>query len=438
MERLPYRDRDYSFGQKMLTLRTAIGLTQADLAAMLGVSRRAVGDWEAGNKYPKAAHLKEFIAIGVARDAFPPGREEEEVRAFWRTAHQKVLLDEAWLGALLQPGQQQTQPGPPALTSMPIAQPEIAEQPDRMVSRPFSASAHPISPSPAIPDKPRLDWGSAPTVRAFYGRKWELQMASEWVVEERCRVVSVFGLAGIGKSALAVTLMHQIAEQFEVVIWRSLRDLPTSEALLDDLLETLTPGIAEARSGFEQRLSALLDRFRQMRVLLVLDNLGSVIAEGEGTGHMRPGYESFGRFLYRVAETEHQSCVLLTSREKPSDLISQEGRRSPVRALRLGRLNTGACEALLAEKGVKGTPAELARLTEAYAGNPLALSIVSLTIIDLFDGDLSLFLKQGATIYGGVRQLLDEQLSRLSELEQSLLTWLAIMSDPANLDQIRS
>src|SRR3954452_5834351 len=136
MERLPYRDRDYSFGQKMLTLRTAIGLTQADLAAMLGVSRRAVGDWEAGNKYPKAAHLKEFIAIGVARDAFPPGHEEEEVRAFWRTAHQKVLLDEAWLGSL-QPGQHQTQASPPALTSRPMAQPEIVEQPDRMVtSRP--------------------------------------------------------------------------------------------------------------------------------------------------------------------------------------------------------------------------------------------------------------------------------------------------------------
>ena len=223
-----------------------------------------------------------------------------------------------------------------------------------------------------------------------------------------------------------------------MVIWRSLRDLPTSEALLDDLLETLTPDISEARSGFEQRLNTLLDRLRQMRVLLVLDNAGSVIAEGEGTGHMRPGYESFGRLLYRVAETEHQSCVLLTSREKPSDLVPHEGSHSPVRALRLGRLDASACEALLAEKGVKGTLAELARLTEVYAGNPLALSIVSQTITDLFDGDLSLFLEQGVTIYGGVRQLLDEQLSRLSEAEQSLLTWFAIMREPAALDQLRS
>jgi hypothetical protein len=31
MKRFSYGERDYAFGQRMLTLRTAIGLTQADL-----------------------------------------------------------------------------------------------------------------------------------------------------------------------------------------------------------------------------------------------------------------------------------------------------------------------------------------------------------------------------------------------------------------------
>ena len=43
MKRFSYRERDYSFGQAMLTLRTTIGLTQAGLADLLGVSRRAGG-----------------------------------------------------------------------------------------------------------------------------------------------------------------------------------------------------------------------------------------------------------------------------------------------------------------------------------------------------------------------------------------------------------
>jgi transcriptional regulator with XRE-family HTH domain len=48
MKRISYRERDHAFGQAMLTLRTNIGLTQADLAEHLGVSRKAVGGWEAG------------------------------------------------------------------------------------------------------------------------------------------------------------------------------------------------------------------------------------------------------------------------------------------------------------------------------------------------------------------------------------------------------
>ncbi|MFL5806900.1 MAG: helix-turn-helix domain-containing protein, partial [Roseiflexaceae bacterium] len=59
MKRSSYREHDYEFGQLMLTLRSAIGLTQAGLAQALGVSRRSVADWESGGKYPKAAHLKQ-------------------------------------------------------------------------------------------------------------------------------------------------------------------------------------------------------------------------------------------------------------------------------------------------------------------------------------------------------------------------------------------
>jgi transcriptional regulator with XRE-family HTH domain len=101
MTRHSYRERDYTFGQAMLKLRTSIGLTQAGLAALLGVSRRAVGEWEGGLNYPKAEHLQHFLALCVQQHVFEPEREEEEIRALWKTAHQRVLLDEAWLSALL-------------------------------------------------------------------------------------------------------------------------------------------------------------------------------------------------------------------------------------------------------------------------------------------------------------------------------------------------
>ena len=334
-----YRDRDYAFGQVMLTLRTKIGLTQTGLADLLGVSRRTVGDWEAGNKYPNAEHLSEFITLAIEHHAFPVGLEAQEAHALWHASHQKVLLDEAWLGRLL----------------------------SGINPHPASKAEDGAAGGLALIAKSRhVDWGDALSVPAFYGRKWELDLLTEWIVDERCRVVSVIGLGGIGKSALAVHLMHELAEHFEVVIWRSLRDRPSWDALLDGLLQVVAPqGLSKVDASIDHRQSILLEYMRSHRSLLLLDNLESVMEEGESSGHLLPGYEGFGRFLRLSAETEHQSCVLLTSREKPIDLMAQEGNKSPVRALRLARLDVDACELLLRDKDVIGTASERARLIEA-------------------------------------------------------------------------
>src|SRR6266699_3814179 len=409
-----YRERDYAFGQLMLTVRTTMGLTQTELAEMLGVRRRAVIDWEGGLTYPNVDHLKQFVVLAIQRQAFPAGREAEEVRALWHAARQKVLLDETWLGGLL-----------------PDTEASVASQPGEAISEAVDALASPSKGGP------RLDWGDALAITSFYGRTWELDLLSQWLIEERCRVVSVLGQGGIGKSALATQVMHRVAEDFEVVIWRSLRDVPSCEALLDDCLQVLAPqALSDASSSLESRQNLLVDCLRTRRVLLVYDNLESFLQEGEDSGRVRVGYEGFARVLWRVAQTEHQSCWLLTSREKPADLVPLEGNKSPVRTLRLAQLDARACQQLLAEKGVAGSVAEQLRLIEVYAGNPLALKIVAQTIVDLFDGQIAPFLEQGEVVFGGVRALLDEQYARLSAAEQSVLVWLAILREPVNLQEL--
>ncbi len=116
--------------------------------------------------------------------------------------------------------------------------------------------------------------------------------------------------------------------------------------------------------------------------------------------------------------------------------MSLEGTRSSVRALRLTGLDTVACEQLLEEKEVVGTPEERVRLVEAYAGNPLALKVVAETIADLFAGEIGPFLKQGTAIFGSIQELLAEQISRLSAVEQTVLRWLAIGREPLSLEEL--
>lgn len=406
MKRSTYRDRDYAFGQAMLTLRNSMGLTQAELGELLGISRYAVGDWESGDKRPKAEHLKHFVTLAVQHNAFPAGYEAEEIRALWQLARQKVLLDERWLASLL---------------------------PDTM----HVLGTETVTSSSTI-SVPRLEWGDALTVPKFYGRKEELGLLTTWVTKERCQVVSVVGFGGIGKSSLVVQLMHQVANHFQVVIWRSLRDIPTFELLLEDCLHTLAPQpLEELPSSFEERQHLLLQFMRNTRTLLVLDNLESIMEKGVSAGRLRPEYKNLGHILHVIAGTKHQSCIVLTSREKLGDLAPYEGNQSPVRTLRLAQLDVDACNRLLAEKDVSGGESEKVRLTEAYEGNPLALKIVAQTITELFNGEIVPFLEQGEVIFGGVRQLLNEQFARLSHMEQEVLIWLAILREPSTMADLR-
>src|SRR5256714_11097594 len=391
-----YGERDYAFGQAMLTLRTALGLTQAGLAQFLGVSRKAVGGWESGGSYPKAEHLKALLALAVQQGTFPAGREAEEMRAFWKAAHQKVLLDESWLAALLSQHPRSLEPMVP----------------------PSIDVAGDVPPDLAAPARgPRVDWGEALDMPSFYGREGELATLAQWVVEARCRVVSVLGMGGIGKSALVTSAMHRMAGHFQVVIFRSLRDAPACETLVEDCLKVLAPQpLPLAPADLEHRLSLLLQHLREQRALLVLDNLESLLLEGEVRGHLRPSYESYARLLRSVAETAHQSGLLLTSREKPAALRALEGRKTLVRSLRLLGLEATAGEQLLAEHELVGSPQERALLVERYEGNPLALTIVAETITDLFGGAIGPFLAQDTLVFGSISDLLDEQFGGLSEI----------------------
>ena len=345
-----YGERDAAFGQMMLMLRTRIGLTQTELAERLGVSRRAVAEWEAGSSYPKAERLKQLIALALRASAFPVGREAEEIHALWKAAHQKVLLDEPWLEGLL--GKQH-----PALTL--VASRSVKEiHPDEQA---LSKSA----------SGPRVDWGEAIDVSSFYNRQGEATTLAEWMVQERCQVVSVLGMGGIGKSALATKVMHQVSPHFKVVLWRSLRDAPTCEALLEDCLQVLAPQpLANVPDGLEERLKLLLEYMRDERALLVFDNLEALLEEGEHTGRVRIGYEGYTRLLRRVAQTEHQSCLLLTSREKAGELIPLEGIRMLVRSLRLSGLEARGWRTVDSGRGITGQCTGASATDRALWGQP--------------------------------------------------------------------
>jgi WD40 repeat protein/transcriptional regulator with XRE-family HTH domain len=407
VRKLSYRELDYVFGQLMLKLRMATGLTQAALAGLLGVSRNAIGGWEVGQSYPKVEHLKAFIILAQQQQVFAAGHEAEEIRALWHAAHQKVLLDEAWLRDLIE-------------TPVPVQLFPQAETPTtRTGADPF----------------PRVDWMGALDVKHFAGREVEVAELTQWIVQERCRTIVLLGMGGIGKSMLASFMGQHLAPEFEAVLWRSVRDAPLCEDLVADCI-TFFSEIPSAGfpTSLEQRINQLLTCLQARRCLLVLDNLETLLASGDGEGSYLSGHEGYGRLIQRLSESAHQSCLLLTSREKPREIEPLEGTRAPVRSLRLAGVDEQEAQELLIDKGLSGTRAAWQRFVASYAGNPLALKIVAQAVQDLFSGDLDRFLHEGELIFNGIRPVLRQQVGRLTPLEHLLLTWLAVLREWTPLD----
>ena len=54
---------DYAFGNKILELRTQIGLSQTELAGMLGVTNKAVSKWETGKSKPTTNVIRKLAAL---------------------------------------------------------------------------------------------------------------------------------------------------------------------------------------------------------------------------------------------------------------------------------------------------------------------------------------------------------------------------------------
>lgn len=281
----------------------------------------------------------------------------------------------------------------------------------------------------------RQDWGEAPDVSIFYGRTDELNQLRQWIEIDHCRLIALLGIGGIGKTTLSVKLAQQIARKFEYMIWCSLRHAPAIEDHLANLLSIFhQQPITNGSIKVNAQLSQVMEYLRSHRCFLVLDAYETVLSSGKPAGYYREGYQEYGQLLTRIGESKHQSCVLLTTWEKPKEIAALEGVSLPVRSLQLNGLGEAAKE-ILREKGLS-EPEKWQELIKAYRGNPLALKIVATTIIDLFGGSVSEFLSKSLYL-GDIEYLLYQQFNRLSELEKDLIYWLAINGSPVSLSQLQ-
>ena len=125
-------------------------------------------------------------------------------------------------------------------------------------------------------------------------------------------------------------MTKELKNEFEPIFWYSLRSAPPLEDVLRRCVLFLSDqqqlNIPEDTNG---QIHLLIQYLKAKRCIIVLDNFDTLLQEGDSAGQYRAGYEDYGRLLQSVGEGTHQSCILLTSREKPNEIAYLEEKRHP-------------------------------------------------------------------------------------------------------------
>lgn len=299
-----------------------------------------------------------------------------------------------------------------------------------------------------------VSWGLAPDLPQFYGRTTELATLKHWILVDRCRLITLLGLPGVGKTYLATRLTEQLQSEFKVVIWRSLQPLGRSHSpipfddFLDDLISHLIPDhdplTSESTTAKVQQLITHLD---QTRCLVILDAVESVwqnpivpeVATHPLAKQQSSIAEAYRYFIKHVGLTRHQSCMLLTSRVEPQPFQLMLGNAPGIRMQLLRGLSIADIQQMFAARGnFRATPTDWERFVDYYDGNPQMLGMLSRTIQSLFQGNIVDFLRQDTLTFGLIREVFEHPLSRLSDTEKEVLKTLATYDTPRSFSEMRS
>ncbi|MGB3403001.1 MAG: ATP-binding protein [Microcoleaceae cyanobacterium] len=325
----------------------------------------------------------------------------------------------------------------------------------------------------------KIDYYEAVDAAVFYGREAELKLLKQWVVEDRCRIVAVRGMTGMGKTKLVSKFIQSLQTEFDYIIWRNISHAPPLIHILAELIDFLSDKqnkkledwrlinqsfkhfirsniilregssadtLAENHSFcylekqeflIAEGIRVLMQCLQQNRCLIILDGWEALFQPQTLAGNYRIGYEGYGQLLQKIGKLKHQSCLILTTTEIPKVVTYSSGSYSPIKTLTLAGLGKSA-ELLLQDKELFDQGL-YSNLIQQYSGNPQALKIVAEIIHHLFANRIAEFLAVNSNIFlGDFSESLTKQLDRLSNVELQTLAKLVKMKTPVSWTDLKT
>jgi predicted ATPase/DNA-binding XRE family transcriptional regulator len=267
-----------TFGEWLKLRRKAVDLTQDELAKRAGCSVGAVRKIEAGERRP-SKQLAELIARALKLS-------EKELPTFMLVARGTLNLERL---------------GQPALES-PLPLPDLSTFQQDPQSAAFAAEEKPSKPASYIPVQ------ATPLI----GREIELKALERLFNESQCRLLTLTGIGGIGKTRLAIEFASGNMALFPGgVFFVPLASVNSHEKIVSTIADVLDFGFSGPADPREQLLNYISNHIKQ-EALFIFDNLEHLLIPKFAPDDTPGVVELISEILQRLPKVK----ILGTSRER--------------------------------------------------------------------------------------------------------------------------
>ncbi|MEG4320341.1 MULTISPECIES: NB-ARC domain-containing protein [unclassified Microcoleus] len=279
------------------------------------------------------------------------------------------------------------------------------------------------------------DLSEMPELGNFFDRTPELQTLTNWILQQNSSLIALTGGLGIGKTTLAVQLVQQIKDEFEYVIWCNLDTSPTLPEFEAHLIQFFSQPEKQDSPTTNPKALPLIKYLQKHRCLVILDDIHNLFSSGELAGKYQPGYEEYRSLFKKIEKISHQSCFLLIGWEQPREVTQVKSQNTQINTLQLKGLDIAAGREILRDYGLADIE-NYSALIQRYQGNPLWLKSVATLMQELGGCVTELLPDDTILLPEDLKDVLQQQCDRLSELEKQVLSLLAKASDTINLTQL--
>jgi len=259
------------------------------------------------------------------------------------------------------------------------------------------------------------------------------------------RVLAIMGQGGMGKSSLATKLLEAVGVNlqrrdlgedcpYEGVVYYRVNVGTSFDDGVGQLLRDLGADVREGLVKPEEKIDQIISSLAGLRWLVVLDNLEDILLPAKDENAGRAISPEWGQLLNALVYRNHQSQVVITSREMPVDLGDIRGRKYSfdcklVFFFLLEGIDQLAAVRVLQDYGMKDSEADLFWMAEQVKGNPLVLVFLG----NNYTNNPGYLRNNPKFVTEEIKPILQTQLDRLPEQGKYLFMKMCALNIPIDI-----